>query len=71
MNRPREDLTFDIDDVECVVCDTKMIWDDESRTWDCPNCGNTAWQTYDCNDDEIYYEHGPHDDYGEYYHVDD
>ena len=67
MNRSREDLTFNIDEIDCAVCGTTMIWSDETRDWTCPECGNTAYQTYDCASDEIYYEHGPHDDYGEYY----
>lgn len=67
MNRSREDLTFDVNDVDCIVCDERMVWDDESREWVCPKCGNTAFQTYDCGEDEIYYEHGPADDYEEYF----
>lgn len=67
VNRSREDLTFDVNDVDCVVCGERMVWDDDTRDWTCPKCGNTAFQTYDCGPDEIYYEFGPEDDYDEYY----
>ena len=68
MNRSREDVTFDINDVECIRCQATMVWSDETRDWTCPNCKNTAYQTYeDCGPDEIYYEFGPDDDYDEIY----
>ena len=67
MNRSKNDVTFEIDKVFCVVCDTRMDWSDEFREWICPECGNRAYQTDDCGPDEIYYEHGPDDDYDEYY----
>ena len=71
MNRSREDVTFELDKVFCVVCETKMNWSDEFREWICPKCGNRAFQTEDCAIDEIYYEHGPDDDYDEYYDEED
>lgn len=67
MNRSREDITFEIDKVFCIVCDTKMKWSDETREWICPECGNRAFQDYGCGPDEIYFEHSPDDDYDEYY----
>lgn len=65
MNRSKEDLT--IKEVDCIICETEMIWDDETREWVCPECGNRAFQTYDCGLDEIYYERSPDDDYDKYY----
>ena len=44
-----------------------MNWSDETREWICPECGNRAFQDYDCGPDEIYYEHNSKDDYDEYY----
>lgn len=67
MNRSREDVTFEIDKVFCIVCETKMKWSDETREWICPECGNRAFQDYGCGPDEIYFEHSPEDDYDEYY----
>lgn len=63
MNRSREEVTFDLNDVECIVCETKMIWSDDTRDWICPNCGNRAFQDQSCGPDEIYFEHTPDDDY--------
>ena len=65
MNKSKEDLT--IREVDCIVCETEMIWSDVTREWVCPKCGNRAFQTYDCGPDEIYYERSPEDDYDEYY----
>ena len=67
MNRSREELTFKPDEVTCVICDTQMIWTDKLREWVCPKCGNRAYQSKDCGPDEIYFEHGPDDQYDEYY----
>ena len=67
MNLSREEVTFPLDDVDCIVCETRMIWSDDSREWICPQCGNRAFQKLDCASDEIYYEFGPDDDYDEYY----
>lgn len=60
-----DEVTFD--EVECVVCDTIMDWDEESREWVCPECGNRAFQTTWCGPDQIYFEHGPNDDYSIFY----
>ena len=67
MKLSREEITFKIDEVCCNVCDTGMIWQDDTREWVCPECGNRAFQTDDCGRDEIYFEHGPDDDYEEVY----
>lgn len=67
MNRSREDVSFEINELYCIVCEHKMDWSDETREWICPECGNRAFQTYDCGEDEIYFEHSPEDDYDEYY----
>ena len=67
MNLSKEEVTFELDDVYCNVCDTQMVWQDDIREWICPECGNRAFQTDDCGSDEIYFEHGPNDDYSEYY----
>lgn len=67
MNKSRDEVTFNLDDVECIVCESKMIWSDETRDWVCPKCGNRAFQDQSCGPDEIYYEHGPDDDYDEVY----
>lgn len=64
-NKSKDEVTFD--EVRCNVCDTLMEWTDEFREWVCPECGNRAFQTEDCAADEIYYEHGPDDDYEEVY----
>ena len=65
MHLPKEEVTFI--EVECNVCDTIMKWEDWSREWVCPQCGNRAFQTDDCAPDEIYFEHGPGDDWDEYW----
>lgn len=67
MNRSREEVTFDLNDVECIVCETKMIWSDDTRDWICPNCGKRAFQDQSYGPDEIYFEHTPDDDYDEVY----
>ena len=59
----RNEVTFGLDEVTCVICDTVMKWNDSNREWVCPKCNNKAFQSHDCKADEIYYEHGPHDDY--------
>ena len=64
-NKSKDELT--ITEVCCNVCDTLMAWTDEFREWVCPKCGNRAFQTDDCAPDEIYFEHGPDDDYEEIY----
>lgn len=65
MNLSREEIT--LDEVECCRCDTLMIWEDDSREWVCPNCGNRAFQDHTCGPDEVYFEYGPDDDYDEMY----
>ena len=71
MNLSRDEVSFDLDEVFCNVCDIQMAWSDETREWICPNCGNRAFQDWSCGPDEIYYEHGPSDDYSEYYDEDE
>ncbi len=67
MNLGRDEVSFEIDKVFCIVCDTKMNWNDDTRDWVCPECGNRAFQDTSCGKDEIYYERGPDDDYDEYF----
>lgn len=64
-HKSKEELT--IEKVHCNVCDILMDWSDVFREWICPECGNRAFQTDDCGVDEIYFEHGPGDDYEEVY----
>ena len=64
-NLSKEEVTFE--EVYCNVCDTLMIWEDDTREWVCPVCGNRAFQTDDCGVDELYFEHSPDDDYEEVY----
>ena len=64
-NLSKDEVTFG--EVFCNICDTLMDWEDCTREWVCPECGNRAFQTTDCAADEIYYEHGPNDDYEEVY----
>lgn len=59
MRLDRNHITFGLYDVECPVCDTTMIWSDEFREWQCPQCGNAAWQDETCGPDELYYEQTP------------
>ena len=59
----RDEVTFGLGEVTCVVCNTVMKWSDETKEWVCGKCGNRAFQTHDCKTDEIYYEYGPEDDY--------
>ena len=56
MRRGRNEVTFGLDEITCVVCDTKMVWSDEEFGWKCPKCNNFAYQCEDCAADELYFE---------------
>ena len=61
----KDEVTFE--EVNCNMCDTLMEWEDCTREWVCPKCGNRAFQSDDCAADEIYFEHNPDDDYEDVY----
>ena len=55
MKLNRNEVTFDLEKMTCVTCETQMIWSDESCEWKCPMCGTTAFQDENCAPDEVYY----------------
>ena len=69
MNKSKKEITFE--NIDCIVCETEMVWCDDIREWICPKCGNRAFQTDDCGPDEIYFERTPDDDYEVYYDPED
>ena len=69
VNKSKEEVTFS--EVHCNICGELMDWEDDIREWVCPVCGNRAFQTDDCEDNELYFEHYPEDDYDEYYDPED
>ena len=56
MRLDRNEVTFALDDVDCVNCGSPMKWSDEFCEWQCPQCGVVAYQDETCARDEIYYE---------------
>ena len=55
MRRGRDEVTFGLNEITCVNCNSPMVWSDEIRAWEC-QCGTIAFQDETCGKDEIYYE---------------
>ncbi len=62
MRLGRNEVTFGLNEVTCVDCDTPMVWSDEFREWECPACGTIAYQDETCGPDEIFYDSANQDD---------
>lgn len=56
MRLGRNEVTFDLNEITCIACETRMIWSDEFREWKCPQCGTIAFQDETCGPDEIYFD---------------